>query len=436
MIKLSSFFENGYADSAAEAKTLSDMARGMVSSRILTIAYSVRDKIESGAQVANFTVGDFAPSQFQIPQPLKNAITDAIEADQTNYPPAHGTPELRHAILDHYRREIGLDFPDSSVVVASGARPVLYAGYRCLVDPGENVLTPAPSWNNNNFCHLVGANHLVVSTRPEDAFMPTVDSLMPYIQQARLLVLCSPMNPAGTMMSRAQMDDICQLVLAENARRDAAGERALYLIFDQVYRMLTFGDHRHITPIEVAPEMARYTLMTDAISKCFAATGLRVGWVVAPPVIAERVKALLTHMGAWAPRPEQIGTATFLRNTGQVNDYLVAFREKVRARLRLLYDAFSSWKSQGLPVDVIEPQGALYLSVYFGLEGRAGLPDEEAVRMYLLDKAGCALIPFSAFGDDSNVGWMRFSVGAVSTAEIEACIRRLKPALEDAISRA
>ena len=131
-----------------------------------------------------------------------------------------------------------------------------------------------------------------------------------------------------------------------------------------------------------------------------------------------------------------MGTAAFLGEPEQVGAYLAEFREKIRARLRLLYKAFSQWKAEGLPVDVIEPQGALYLSVYFGLQGRPGFPDEETVRRYLLDEAGCALVPFSAFGDKSNVGWMRFSVGAVSADEITQCLERLKPALHGALSRA
>jgi aspartate aminotransferase len=333
---------------------------------------------------------------------------------------------------DHYRRELGLDYPVASVVVGSGARPVLYAAYRCLVNPGEKVLTPAPSWNNNNFCQLVGAEHVVVPSRPEDAFMPTAEGLRPFISDARLLVLNSPMNPAGTVITVKQMRDICEMIVAENARRKVAGERLLYLVYDQVYRMLTFGDARHVTPPGVVPEMAEYTLLADAISKGFAATGLRVGWMVAPPHITARIRSLMTHVGAWAPKPEQLATARLLGEHQAIDDFLTGFKAAIRDRLDRLYVAFSRWKAEGLPVDVIAPQGAIYLSVKVDLIGRPGLPDEDAVREYLLDKAGCAIVPFSAFGDTTNTGWVRFSVGAVSTDEIDACIPRLEVALREA----
>ena len=433
MTSLEQYFPNEAEAEDVAARTFSEMALNMASSRILVIAYAVRERIAAGADVANFTVGDFSPQQFNVPAELKSEIKAAIDRNETNYPPAHGTPELRSALRNHYRRDLGLDYPEDAFVVASGARPVLYAAYRCLLNPGEKVVTPAPSWNNNNFCHLVGAEHVVVPTRAEDGFMPTAESLAPHLRTARLLVLCSPMNPAGTMITQDQMAAIGEGVLAENRRRKAAGERALYVMYDQVYRMLAFDGREHLTPVGVAPEMAAYTLFTDAISKCFGATGLRVGWVAAPPFIAARIKALMTHMGAWAPRPEQIGTACFLENEEAVEQFLDAFKQGIRSRLDCLYQALASWKAEGLPVDVIPPQGAIYLSVRFDLEGRSGLPDEDAVRSYLLNEAGCAVVPFSAFGDDTNAGWFRFSVGAVSLEDIQRCLPRLKTALVSAM---
>ncbi|MEE2756475.1 MAG: pyridoxal phosphate-dependent aminotransferase [Myxococcota bacterium] len=432
-MNLDGYFEDAAQPHGVEEASFSDMALGMASSRILVIAYAVRARIEAGADVANFTVGDFKPSQFQIPGRMQQHIVDALVDNQTNYPPAHGTPELRAALRQHYKDSLGLEYPESAFIVGSGARPILYAAYRCLLNPGEVVLTPAPSWNNKNFCHLVGARHINVPTQAADGFMPTADALRPYIKDARLLVLCSPMNPAGTMMTVDGMREITDLIVAENQRRLQTGSRLLYVIYDQVYRMLTFGDNQHVTPVQVAPEMARYTLFTDAVSKGFAGTGLRVGWLCGPPFIAARIKALMTHMGAWAPRPEQIGTAAFLLEKDAIADYLRNFKLGIRDRLDRLYGAFSAWKKDGLPIDVIPPQGAIYLSVRFDLEGRPGLPDEDAVLTYLLEKAGCAVVPFSAFGDTTNKGWVRFSVGAVSVAEIDACLPRLRTALENAL---
>lgn len=428
MSDLSRYFPED--DATAAKQTFSQMAQGMSGSKILQIAYAVKARIAAGERVVDFTVGDFSPKQFQVPPQLCDSIGEAIAAGHTNYPPADGLPELRRAIRDNYARQMGLEYPLESVCVASGARPILYAVYRCLIDPGETVVYPVPSWNNANFSHLVGAKAVGVPTRPEDAFMPSAEALAPHLRTARMLVLCSPLNPCGTMFRREQLAAINEVVLGENARREKSGERLLYVVYDQVYRMLQMGDLDHVSPVQVNPEMARYTVMADAISKCFAATGLRVGWMVGPPAITRRVKELMNHVGAWAPRPEQVATARLLVDEAAVSTYLQRFKAGLKERTDLLYSAFHAWKDEGLPVDAIAPEGAFYLSVRFDLIGKGGIADEAGMVAYLLEKAGCAIVPFSAFGDKTNVGWVRFSVGAVGPEDIRECLPRLKAALQ------
>ena len=415
-------------------QSLSDQAKGMVASQILVIAYAVKAAIARGENVANFTVGDFSPQEFQIPEALKTAIIDAVSNDQTNYPPANGTLELRTALKAHYERRLDLSFPLDSFVVASGARPALYATYQCLINPGETVVTPAPSWNNTNFCQLVGARHVSVPTRPEDGFMPTADALAPVIGNARLLVLCSPMNPAGTLIRDNQLRDICELVVAENERRAAANQRRLFLIYDQVYWMLTFDGRAHVMPQTVCPDVAPYCILTDAVSKSFAGTGLRVGWAVAPPFLANKIKSLMTHMGAWAPKPEQIGTASLLNDQVAVDAFISSFCARVQGRLSTLYNAFCQMKAAGLPVDSIEPQGAIYLSAFIDFRNLQGIENDDELVAFLLEEAGCAVVPFSAFGDRTNTGWFRFSVGAVSDRDIDAVLPRIQCALESRLA--
>lgn len=426
---LSPYFAPRDEQQDLNALSLSETALGMKASKILTISYSVRERIAAGADVTQFTVGDFNPKYFPVPELLKEGARAALADNQTNYPPADGLLELRTAIRDHYERSFGLDYPVSSVVVGSGARPVLYAAYQCLINKGEKVLAPAPGWNNDNFSQLVGGNLVSIPSRPEDGFMPTADALRPHLDGARLLVICSPMNPTGTLIRQRQLEDICDLIIEENTRRELAGERLLYLIYDHVYWMLTFGDHEHMTPPQVNPKMARYTLFSDAVSKCFSGTGLRVGWMVAPPHIVAKVKALMTHMGAWAPRPEQLATAGLLNNPQAIQSFLTTFLEKLQIRLNLLYNAFNGWKAAGLPVDVIAPEGAMYLSVKIDLIGKPSFPNAEAVRIMLLEEADCAVIPFDCFGDHVNLGWFRFSVGAVSVEEVEHSLPKLERAL-------
>ena len=276
--------------------------------------------------------------------------------------------------------------------------------------------------------------------------MPTADTLAGLLapggagEGARLLCLNSPLNPTGTVISEGELRRICDLVLAENARRQASADpraRApLYVMYDQVYFMLTFGEARHYTPPGLRPEMAAYTLFVDGISKSLCATGLRVGWAVAPPYITARMRDIIGHVGAWAPRPEQVAAAEVLRDFEGMSAFHAQMTTAVRARLDLLYRGLVDIAARhpGLPIVAIPPQGAIYLSVQMALHGRK-LPDgatittNEQIRSYLLQAAGMAVVPFQAFGLGQESGWMRLSVGAVSLDDVTALLPRLEAAL-------
>jgi len=278
---------------------VSAIAGTLVGSEILKIAADVRALVASGRDICNLTVGDFSPGEFRIPEILERGIIDALRRGETNYPPSDGTLALREAICSLYRRELGFTPELASVIVTAGSRPGIYATYSALIDPGDRVVYPTPSWNNNHYVHLSAADGISVPCDASSKFLPTRASLEGAVRGARLLALCSPLNPSGTTFTADALREICELVVEENARR-GAGQRPLYLMYDQVYWTLTFGDTKHVHPIGVCPEVAPYTIYVDGISKAFAATGVRVGWIVAPPDVAGPMSGLLGHVGAWA----------------------------------------------------------------------------------------------------------------------------------------
>lgn len=418
------------------APRLSAMAEGLRGSMILQIAAEVRALLAAGRDVCNLTVGDFSPSEFRVPRALEEGVADALRSGETNYPPSNGMPALREGVRDFYERWLRLSYPTESILVTGGARPVIYGIYRALVDPGDRVVFPVPSWNNDHYCHLVGAEAVPVPCGAGTAFLPTRELLAAPIRDARLLVLNSPSNPTGTAFTAEQLAAICDLVLEENARR-AASERPLFVMYDQVYWMLTFGGTRHVNPVGLRPALAPYTVYVDGISKGFAATGLRVGWAVGPRDIVARMADILTHVGAWAPRPEQVATARLLAPDADAE--IVSYREQLvaglRARLDALYAMTCALREAGHPVDAVPPMGAIYLSARFALAGRrtpdgATLATNEDIRRYLLQAAGMAVVPFQAFGDPADSGWFRLSAGAVSPAQIDALGPRLRTALD------
>jgi aspartate aminotransferase len=278
-----------------------------------------------------------------------------------------------------------------------------------------------------------GGEHCAIRTLPENDFMPAAEDIAPHIEGAVLLCLCTPQNPTGTTLSRQALERICDLVLAENRRR-APGARKLYVMFDQMYGLLTYGQVQHFNPVSLRPEMKACTIFVDGISKCFAATGVRVGWSMGPARVIAKMKALLSHIGAWAPMAEQHAVARYLEQPDAVEAYLGQFRKGLEERLRLIYEGIAALKAKGYPIDAIPPQAAIYLTIRIELAGRQTggltLESQEDVTDYLLSEAKLALVPFYAFGAERTSPWYRLSVGTVDKQDIPEMLRMLEAALE------
>jgi len=252
---------------------VSVLANTLIGSEIIKIGNEVNEMKRKGAQIANLTIGDFDPSIFPIPKDLETAIVKAYHEGHTNYPPADGVLSLRETITEILKDRYELTYSTDQVLVAGGSRPLIYATYLALIDPGDTVLYPAPSWNNNHYCHLSSANGVAITTTVENNFMPTAAQLKPHLKGATLLALCSPLNPTGTMFTQQQLEEICEAVIEENKTRNA-DEKPLYILYDQIYSLLTFGK-THVNPVHLKPELKEYVIYIDGISKCLAATGVR-----------------------------------------------------------------------------------------------------------------------------------------------------------------
>ncbi|HXB91031.1 MAG TPA: pyridoxal phosphate-dependent aminotransferase, partial [Puia sp.] len=219
---------------------LSHLAETLIGSEIVKLGGEIREKIRQGEKIYNFTVGDFDPSIFPIPKGLEDGIVEAYRQRFTNYPAAEGNLDLRESIAVFLKDREQLTWLPSEIVVASGGRPLIYALFRTIVDPGDKVIYAVPSWNNNHYTHLNGGEHVVIEATAENNFMPTADDIRPHIKEATLICLCSPQNPTGTTISRKDLSDICELVLEENARRPKDAKK-VFVLYDQMYWQLTFG---------------------------------------------------------------------------------------------------------------------------------------------------------------------------------------------------
>jgi aspartate aminotransferase len=248
-----------------------------------------------------------------------------------------------------------------------------------------------------------------------------------------LISLCSPQNPTGTTFRKEELEAICDMVLQENNRR-SAGEKKIFVMYDQMYWHLTYGNIKHYDPVSLRPAMKEYTVYIDAISKVFAATGVRVGWSMGPASIMQKMRVILTHVGAWAPMAEQKAVTAYLDQRDNIQKYLTHFKSELEERLVRIYNGFQDLKKAGFNIDAIAPEAAIYLTIKIDLAGKTTsdgtlLKNQNDVTTYILNEAGLAVVPFYAFGSNRNSPWYRLSVGTCKKEEIDEMLGKLRDAL-------
>jgi len=411
---------------------LSQLAETLIGSEIVRLGNEINVRISKGEKIYNYTIGDFDPEIFPIPQELEAGIIEAYKEHYTNYPPGDGLLELRNSVAAFIKEHEGISYAANEVLIASGGRPLIYSLFRAIVNQGDKVIYAVPSWNNNHYTHMNGGVHCVIEAHPENNFMPLAKDIAPHVKDAALLCLCTPQNPTGTTLSKEELEGICDLVVEENKRRGDG--KKLYVMFDQMYFTLTYGDTRHYSPVSLRPEMKDYTILIDGVSKAFAATGVRVGWSLGPAHVIAKMKALLSHIGAWAPMAEQKATAAFLLNKEAIDRYFAKFKAELQERMWRLYDGLMDLKQKGYAVDAITPQAAIYLTVKFDLRGKSFngkvLETQGDVTEYILSEAKLAIVPFSAFGAGKQSPWYRISIGTCKKEEIDEMFAKLEGALQ------
>lgn len=419
---------------AAQSKHLvSAMAENLIGSEIIKLANEINAKIKKGEQIYNLTIGDFDPQVFPIPKILEEEIITAYRNRETNYPMANGIERLRVAASKFIEKYEGLHYSPDEFLISGGARPLIYGVFRTLLDPGDKVIYPGPSWNNNHYTHLAGANGVFIETTPEDHFMPTAENIKPHLKDATLLALCSPLNPTGTTFSKETLSAICDMVIEENNSREE-NAKPLYILYDQIYWMLTNGDTKHYDPVSLRPELRDYVIYVDGISKAFSATGVRVGWAFGPKPIIDKMRSIISHIGAWSPKPEQVATAKFLQMEDEVDAFIMKFRRQISDRLNGFYEGFSRLKQKGFPVECIPPEAAIYLTVRIDLRG-AKTADGNTINTmadvanYLLNEARIGIVPFYAFGSSKESPWFRLSIGTCTMDAVSGSLESLDQAI-------
>ncbi|MFW6051161.1 MAG: pyridoxal phosphate-dependent aminotransferase [Myxococcota bacterium] len=382
-------------------------------SATVAISQRARELRAQGVDVLSFSVGE---PDFDTPEHIKEAARRALAQGVGKYTAVRGLPELREAICaDSKRRRGGVAHEPQEVVVSVGAKHALFNLALALYDEGDQVLIPAPYWvSYPEQVRIAGAEPVILETRPEDGFVLRPEQLEAAItDRTKALLLCTPSNPTGAAYTADQLRAIA----------DVATRHNFWIIVDEIYGQLVYDGFEQRSIVEVAPELRDRIIVVDGVSKTYAMTGWRIGWMLGPSHVA---KACDTLQGQSTTNPSAIAQQAAVAALTGPREPIEAMRAAFEERRDLIVRGLEA-------IDGIEcrrPEGAFYAFANVrGLLGRrAGdteLTDDVAVARYLLEEARCAVVPGTPFGAP---GFVRISYAA-STDQIREGLRRIGDAV-------
>lgn len=354
-----------------------------------------------GRDIIHMEVGE---PDFDTPEHVKRAASEALEKGMTKYTPSAGLPELREAIADHLSSK-GIAASPKEVIVTPGAKHAIFCAMAAALDPGDEVIIPSPCWTYEGIARLVGARVVYVEALQEDGFRPRVEAIQEKLSpKTRLLLLNYPNNPTGAVAERGDLKAIADLAI----------DRELWVLSDEIYDCLVYeGEH---TSIASLPGMHERTIYINGFSKAYAMTGWRLGYAVAPAeLVAEMVK--IQQASTTCPTSfVQVAGIAALRGP---QDCVERMREEYRRRRDVIVDGLNSIEG----FECYRPRGAFYaFPSIVGLEMKSMELCE-----YLLREAGVAAVPGSEFGPYGE-GYVRFSY-ATSMDNIKKAMGRIEEAI-------
>ena len=377
-----------------------------VSQRLAAIAPSATLAVDAkakalkaqGENVIGFGAGE---PDFPTPSHIVEAAVEACRAPKNHvYTPAGGLPELKDAIAAKTLRDSGFQCEGGQVLVTNGGKHAVYNTFATLLDPGDEVLLPAPYWTTYpEPIRLSGGVPVELATDEATGFRVTVDQLDAAVtDRTKALLFVSPSNPTGAVYPRDEVEAIGRW----------AAERGIWVVTDEIYEHLTYGDHEFSSIATLVPELAERCVVLNGVAKTYAMTGWRVGWMIAPPDVARAAINLQSHMTSNVANVSQV--AALAAVSGDLEAVALmrsAFERRGRTMHRLLSD---------IPgVQVMEPQGAFYafpnLSAHLGREIRGARPATTVELCgVLLEQAKVAVVPGEAF-DAPGYARLSFALG-------------------------
>lgn len=392
---------------------LSDRACRIKPSPTLAMDAKAKAMKASGVDVINFGVGE---PDFDTPDNIKEAAIKAIRDGFTKYTPVGGIDALKDAIIEKFRRDNNLEYSRDNIIVSCGAKHSLYNIAQALYGPGDEVIIPSPYWvSYPDQVLLNDAVPVIVETREKDAFMLRPEILQSHItKKTKAVILNSPSNPTGLIYDRKTLEQIAEICLRHN----------LYVISDEIYEKLLYDGAEHISIASLGREIKDRTIVVNGLSKSHAMTGWRIGFAAGP---ADIIRAMTNIQSQSTSNPTSIAQKAAVEALTGPQDFIDIMRNEFDRRRRFLVSELNAI----FGISCLTPKGAFYAfpntsRLYGGVVRQRGISCSSDLALYLLEEARVAIVPGSAFGNDSHI---RLSY-ATSMENIREGIERIKGAVE------
>jgi aspartate aminotransferase len=389
--------------------TISKRAMGVTPSPTLAISSQAKAMKAKGVDVVSFGAGE---PDFDTPDHIKQAAIDALNAGFTKYPlPVAGIPELREAVVEKLRRDNDLEYTPDDVSVGIGGKNSLYALMQAMIDPGDEVIIPAPYWvSYPEMVKLAGGSPAIIDAPEQNGFKLTPAQLDAAINKnTKLFVLNSPSNPTGAVYTPSELEAIAQVLV----------KHGVPVVSDEIYEQLVYDDVEQRSIASFGPEIKKLTIVCNGLSKAYAMTGWRIGYLAGPPDIIGAVNKLQSHSTSGPTSFAQKGAAVALSGSQEA---VAAMRAEFDTRRGVIVERLNALRG----VHCLAPKGAFYafpnIAELLGTEvaGRRIGGSLDLADLFL-SEAHVAVVPGIAFGSDHH---MRLSY-ATSVDQIEKGLARL-----------
>ena len=390
-------------------KELSRIALAIEPSATMAIDTMFKQMKADGLDVIGFGAGE---PDFPTPDYIKEVGIQAIQNNDTKYTPSVGTVALRKAICQRLKEDCGVDYTPAEVAVSNGAKPCVYVALRALVNPGDEVILPAPYWVSYiELIRMVGGVPVVVEATEAEHFKITPEKLSAAITpKTKCMILNNPSNPTGMMYSRKELEEIAKVCV----------EKDIYVISDEIYYRLAYDNEEFVSFAALGEDVKARTLLVNGVSKSYAMTGWRIGYVAAPAAIS---KVIGNYLGHCTGSPSSISQAAAAEALSASQETVEKMREAFEERRNYMVERMNQIEG----VSCIKPEGAFYvmmnISKIFGKElfGHV-IKDADDFGNMFLKYGKVAVVPGTSFGAPEFIRWSY----ATSMENIKAGLDRLE----------